>query len=445
MSNSMGRFVSIGLAAAACSMSLGGCVIVDDFSASKAVYEGNQLQDQRRLKDATANFERAAELARDTRVETKARRALAGNLAKRGQNSAALLQQEKLVVLGDRDALKQIGDAISKRGYRPSDPAALASALELSAKGGSVTASVALGDLLRQANVPSGAIRQQDPQFWYASAAEKGSTAARRRLVDIAATKGDEKTVSQLASLDTGKPATDTYKRLAKSFDAGTDGFPRDIRKADRYWQLAGGRPAPKIKKAKAEPKPKDEIKVAIKALPKAKSQAERKQIIAFLDNAANRGDARAAYALARYFTPKGARPGAQALKYYSIAAANGEKKAVDEVVSGTVLPNAGNELSSSMVSSLEKAAAKGNAEAAFGLAQMYLNGTAVTADTTKSTKWLRRAAELGSAEAQFRLGVMLAQKEDTKIAAEGKDWLNRAARNGNKSAKAYLQQLTSG
>ncbi len=442
------RAIKPTLIAATLSFSLSGCVIIDDYSASKAIYEGNQLQEQRRLKDATINFERAAELAKDTRVETKARKALAGNLTKRGQNKLALKQQERLLVLRDREALKVIAEAIGKQGYQPEDAVAVAKALEREGNSGSITASVALGDLLRSSKVPDGTIKQQVPEVWYKSAADMGSTTARRRLIDIAAARGDEKTVSDLAGLDTSRPVVDTYKRLAKSFDSGSDGFAKDIKKADRFWQLAGGRPAPKIKKdkkANRADKPVDVVKIAAKALPNAKSAEERNRIIAVLDAAASRGNARAAYALARYYTPEGGKPGEKALKYYAIAAANGEKRAIDEVVSGTVLPTNEAQLKTSLVTSLEKAAAGGNADAALGLSQMYLNGTAVEADVDKSTEWLRKAATLGSSEAQFRLGVMLAQKADQQVAAEGKTWLQRAARNGNKSAKAYLEQLTPG
>jgi TPR repeat protein len=427
---------------------LTGCIIVDDFSASKSIYAGKQLEGKGRLREANANFERAADLAKDKTVEIAARRALSDNLARRGQGRQAGTERERLVVLGDRRSLAPLAKSLSNGNYRPNDTAALAVALEGEASKGSVTAAMALGDLLRRSKVPADTISEQNPEFWYKMAAAKGSVTARRRLVDIAAARGDVRTVTALVATDSGGSKTATYKRLAKSFDAGSDGFARDVRRADRFWQLAGGRPAPKIAKIKApkaSAKPKDEIKIAAKALPSAKSGAERRRLVAILDAAASRGSGKAAFALARYYTPKGAKPDAQALKYYAIAAANGEKRAVDEVVSGSILPNVKPGLSNSMVASLERAAAGGSADAAMGLAQMYLNGTAVQADSDKSIAWFRKAARLGSPEAQFRLGVLLAQKPDQQAAAEGKDWLQRAARNGSKSAKAYLAQLPPG
>jgi TPR repeat protein len=432
-------------------VSLTGCVVIDDFSASKSIYAGKQLEGKGRLREANANFARAADLAKDKNVEIAARRALSDNLAKRGQGRQAGTERERLVVLGDRRSLAPLAKSLSNGNYRPNDTAALAVALEGEASKGSVTAAMALGDLLRRSKVPAGTISEQNPEFWYKMAAAKGSVTARRRLIDIAAARGDVGTIAALVANDAGGSKTATYKRLAKSFDAGSDGFARDVRRADRFWQLAGGRPAPKIAKVKApkEPKasakPRDEIKVAAKALRSAKSGAERRRLVAILDTAASRGDGKAAFALARYYTPKGTKPDAQALKYYAIAAANGEKRAVDEVVSGSILPNVKPGLSNSMVASLERAAAGGSADAAIGLAQMYLNGTAVQADSDKSIEWYRKAARLGSPEAQFRLGVILAQKPDQQAAAEGKDWLQRAARNGSKSAKAYLAQLPPG
>jgi TPR repeat protein len=425
--------------------SLTGCIVIDDYAASKEIYAGRQLEKRQRLTQANESFERAAELAQDSTVETTARKALADNLMKRGRFRQAMNERENLVALGDRKSLATVARAMTKQNYRPRDIVAMAKALESEADRGSVTAALALGDLLDSSDLPEGTIKEQDPEIWYQKASDGGSTSAKRRLVDLAAKRGNERAVANYARLDGRRPLADTYKRLAKSFDEGTNGFARNKVRADRYWQLAGGRPIAKLKPsklAKAPRKPKDEILVAAKALPRAKSGAERARLVAVLDGAASRGNGRAAFALARHYTPQDGRPGEQALKYYAIAAANGERRAVDEVITGTVSQKGDGELSQSMLASLEKAANGGSAEAALGLAQLYLNGGAVPTDNAKGTVWLRKAAELGSIDAQFRLGVMLTGMEDPTSKTEGSRWLESAARKGSKSASAYLASL---
>ena len=56
-------------------------------------------------------------------------------------------------------------------------------------------------------------------------------------------------------------------------------------------------------------------------------------------------------------------------------------------------------------LSDVRAEAEKGDAQAEFDLGVIYYDGTGVEQDFTEATKWFRKAAEQGLAEAQFILG----------------------------------------
>ncbi|WP_274427203.1 peptidoglycan-binding protein [Chelativorans sp. YIM 93263] len=91
----------------------------------------------------------------------------------------------------------------------------------------------------------------------------------------------------------------------------------------------------------------------------------------------------------------------------------------------------------------LRHAAAGGNPEALFEIAQRYSNGEGVEADLAEAAEWYRLSAERGLAPAQYRLGNIhekgLGVDRDIE---EAKTWYLKAAKQGNASAMHNLGVL---
>lgn len=81
------------------------------------------------------------------------------------------------------------------------------------------------------------------------------------------------------------------------------------------------------------------------------------------------------------------------------------------------------------------RAMEQGSKEAGVFMGIMYSEGLGVEKDARKAVSYWRPAAEAGIAEAQYRLGHLLAQADDT--AAEGMAWLRKATMDGAKSGIA--------
>jgi cell division septation protein DedD len=80
--------------------------------------------------------------------------------------------------------------------------------------------------------------------------------------------------------------------------------------------------------------------------------------------------------------------------------------------------------------------AEKGNADAAFNLAQAYRLGRGVTLNLGAAQTWLQRAAAKGHVDAQTTLGLLLFDSGDR---AEGLRWLGNAADKGDPRAALVL------
>jgi TPR repeat protein len=97
----------------------------------------------------------------------------------------------------------------------------------------------------------------------------------------------------------------------------------------------------------------------------------------------------------------------------------------------------------------LRKAAELGNASAQFKLGLMYWtgwndgNGKWVATDYAAAVSWLRKAAEQGHAEAQGDLGIMYSRGQGVpKDYAAAVSWLRKAAEQGNAEALYYLEKV---
>lgn len=90
----------------------------------------------------------------------------------------------------------------------------------------------------------------------------------------------------------------------------------------------------------------------------------------------------------------------------------------------------------------LEREAKAGDAEAALRLSQYY--GFAKT-DLEREVLWLRKAAELGSASAQYNLAYTLIYVTEYKNLSEARKWLDRAKQSAAAEGKTELQRQIQG
>ena len=75
----------------------------------------------------------------------------------------------------------------------------------------------------------------------------------------------------------------------------------------------------------------------------------------------------------------------------------------------------------------------------------MYYDGEGVAYDLDESTEWLRKAAEQGHADSQFRLALILSAEYDTPVTKElAAFWMECAAKRGHVKARAILDHLSS-
>ena len=81
---------------------------------------------------------------------------------------------------------------------------------------------------------------------------------------------------------------------------------------------------------------------------------------------------------------------------------------------------------------------------ARFNLGMAYYNGDGVPQNPSKAAQWLQVAEKQNFAEAQYVLGMLLAEGEEglPKNLSQGVRLLNKAAKQGHKLARAYLEKM---
>ncbi|MGO8882047.1 MAG: tetratricopeptide repeat protein [Desulfomonilaceae bacterium] len=91
------------------------------------------------------------------------------------------------------------------------------------------------------------------------------------------------------------------------------------------------------------------------------------------------------------------------------------------------------------------KAADQGSAEAQFNMGDMYQAGKGVTQDYVEAQKWFHKAADQGSAEAQVWIGAMYEKgKGVAQDSAEALKWYRKAADLGFEDARRLMEKLES-
>src|SRR5262245_59017032 len=99
--------------------------------------------------------------------------------------------------------------------------------------------------------------------------------------------------------------------------------------------------------------------------------------------------------------------------------------------------------LSKAQITQLRKAAEQGDAEAQYKLGCLYANGRGLPVDDCQAAKWYQKAAEQGNPDAQNNLGWMYETGRgvapDTAAAI---GWYRKAAAQGKESAKADVARI---
>ncbi len=134
----------------------------------------------------------------------------------------------------------------------------------------------------------------------------------------------------------------------------------------------------------------------------------------------------------------------ARILNLYKIAAENGSVDAMYRMGLAYINGFGGLTISTSKsVKWLKKAADKGHLRSLVKLANAHMIGLGVSQDLTQAYSMYKKAAEQGSAEAQYQLGLGYARafgvEKDTALA---KKWLRRAKNSGHPLTEEILQSL---
>lgn len=157
----------------------------------------------------------------------------------------------------------------------------------------------------------------------------------------------------------------------------------------------------------------------------------------------AHAGDARAQYMLGLMsFHGLGpiARDAREAARWFAQAAANGNGDAQYALAQAFASGDGLGVDKPRAMQWLQRAAETGQTAAIMSLARLLDEGIELPADRAAATGWVRRAAELGDTRAQFMLGERIANGVGVaKDPAAGQDWIRRAAARGEPLALLKL------
>jgi len=196
----------------------------------------------------------------------------------------------------------------------------------------------------------------------------------------------------------------------------------------------------------------------APKAAPRAVAGAPRlpataSQEIKDLDARARGGEVEAQVELAEYFA-SGSKPDAEdarrAVFWYRQAAERGDADAAWALASlyrtlGEIVPGARSDMDEAVVW-YRRAAEQGHAEAMFDLGLLYSEGEGVPRDPMIAAGWFEQAADAGVARALFMLGTLFEQGVDGAPDLEtASAWYSRAAEAGDATGAAAVKRLAEG
>ncbi len=390
-------------------------------------------------------------------LEVAAGRGLSGHVSRRHPNERAALTAAYELALLDLDGRP---GADAARGYRrleqaaaagygpalrrlatdqvaglvqPAGAAAIASGYRDLSDGGSVVASIALGDLWARGAL--GAPDLPAAQQYYLRAANAGSGTARRRLALVLAARGEQaQAEAVLATVETGSVFA-LYRNLATDLGEGR-GVPADAALGERWMALAHALLPPRPPKVRAA-KPVALMSArALAALSPADLEALREKAVT--------GDPVAAANYANAIS-SGLAAGTPAdmVRLRSLAVAAGRDDVSRALVTAIGLASWPAPETIAAVRTLESAAEAASPPAMTALGMLYSTGGAVPPDLPQAVVWFGRAASAGDAEGAFRLGLALASGLGTGRDIESaRLWLKKAAEGGQPLAAAVAAGL---
>ena len=167
-----------------------------------------------------------------------------------------------------------------------------------------------------------------------------------------------------------------------------------------------------------------------------ASGGADRLEGFSIVRQAAVSGHPLATTIAARILVAAGNEPGA--ISFARTLAADGNLQAM--AVLGSLLMSSKPDASGEGVTWLRKAADQGSARAQFDLAIAFRHGIGVTADPDASMIWLRKAAEEGLPQAQAYYGALMSDGIGiSKDEAQAVEWLRKGAEQGDPDAQYNL------
>ncbi|MHA7774457.1 tetratricopeptide repeat protein [Roseibium sp. M-1] len=380
----------------------------------------------------------------------------------RGEKKEAYAALEASAAAGYSSSLSRLAQLHSDGVYVPRNiPAVVPGYAKLAEEDKSIRASLLLADLAQQGKLRGSGLNT-DPSYWYAKASSIGSVKAKDSLARLYAARGRLNEAKQLLASQGRTKALGKYLTLAKDTLDGRDGVRKNLN-AGVFWlnaaaeinaERASSVAVSFYRKTESETEraavlpfmlsvPSARINDLIADYETLSNETTKREVFAQIRSAADEGNGKAALLVARVLRGNSNSIGDEALRYYGIAAANGQQGAVRLLVDQASFGSVGNPATDRIVKTLTDVANGGDVDAAIALARFYQLGGPTPKDPQKSFAWNKKAADAGNQEAQFNTGVALAEGTGTaKDIAAARRYLTAAADGGNSAAKAYLQSL---
>lgn len=415
-------------------------------------------------KDPNELFENAVAEAKTPKTIVRYNRAYADYLEYKGKNKLSLAAYERAALAGDTTSAFRVATAHYKGTYRPNDIPKFAREAYIpgsQAKPDNVTVRLLMARL-----VQTGVLRSSEfggSNKWLNEAANLGSSAAIRTQAESAEARGDIAAAARFyAKFDKGtkseralRQARDYY--LGRGRKANYKNGKAWLKYAARLNKSEAGKLASRVYRStngKIHTTFLSELALAsgaslggsqlgvrstLEAYYKASSASEKAAVLRPLRTAAKTGNANAAFSLSSVLTEvKGDKGEIVSLLISAHKGKNAD--ALTKLTEFAARSDSGSETGLQALNYVTATALGGNVKSMTALANIYNIGGIVPSDDVQSRQWLKKAADAGDTESQYKLGITLgleAATDEEKKAALA--YIKKAANSGNPTAKSYL------
>ncbi len=435
---------------------------------------GSRAEVDKRFDWAVTQYQKAIEaadeeIARDPdntealEVKGIAGRKLAQLYEERGEKQLFYASLEASASAGFGASQSRLAQLHDSGTYIPKDiPAILPGYARLANEDKSIRAAILLAGLAEKGQLRGSGLNTS-PAYWYSKAASYGSVRAKDELARIYAASGKLNEAKRLIASQGSTKALGKYLTFAKDALDGRDGTARNL-DAGIFWLKSAAAISPErassvalsfYRRTDSETDraavlpymlsiPSARINDLIADYESISDEGRKREILEQIRGVADEGNGKAALLVARVLRGNSNSISGDALKYYGIAALNGQKGAVRLLVDQASFGSAGDPATDRIVELLMSVAENGDVDASLALARFYRIGGPTPKDPAQAFRWSRTAADAGNGEAQFNTGVAYAEGAGvTKNLQAARRYLQAAADNGNSTAAAYLQSLT--